>query len=278
MGFAYVVAVSPGSPAAQVGMKGGIYLRSVNGLETPQMSSFEVRRYLASENGPFQLETFHRGGGEDREFTVEPSNFKPPSITYTREADGVHLFRIPSFYKGFARDLKRSLGKLDQSNSRLVLDFRDNAAGDETHLGALAALFLPKGSLGSWVDAKGKGFTILNPREGTYTQWPLYLLVNGGTSKTAETFCAIAQDMGRATIVGEPSLGMTGNYETIPLKSGGFVELETRKLNLASGRTLTREGITPDEPIADDEETGETAMWLSQALEKVRTKNLKKAS
>ena len=82
------------------------------------------------------------------------------------------------------------------------------------------------------------------------------VLVNGDSYSAAEFFAACLQEYDKAVVVGEQTCGKGYYQYTIQLSDGSAVNLSTGKYFTPSGKNLTETGgLTPDIPLAVDEET-----------------------
>lgn len=281
-GYAFVLGVAEGSPADAAGIKCGQYLSRIGENSTRRMSLYQIRAEIARARAPMKLALISRNHPDEKEIELTPGSFLPQKLRILSYGDGVHLLQIHWFYEGLEKDLKKALSEMakdiEKRDGRLVLDLRNNTHGTEADLLLLASFFLPAGKLASWVGAHEQSVSILNPKKGAFSHWPLFILIDQSTSLAAEAFSAIAQDQKVASVVGFTSLGYPDHYKLIPLKSGGHLELSTQKLQLSSGAAFTRSGVKPDLELTEPFESHSREDILDQALTRVRGAELKKAS
>jgi len=276
-GYAWVQTVAAGSAGADADIHPGDLLRMVNGRNTRQLSLYEIRS-LFSGPAEIQCSIIDPEKAEDRKTTIAPGSFQPQPITTHTYVDQVHLIQIPYFYDQLASDLEKDLGEITSPQSRVVIDLRQNAMGDDKALHLLARMFLPKGKLASLVNARKETVDIMNPQDGVYLHSSMYILLGEETSGAAETFSAIAQEKQVARIVGKATFGRPTHYRFLPLQNGAHLELSVEHLQLASGKKLTGVGITPDLKINDPEKSDLQDPYLDAALEAIRKEPLRKAS
>ncbi len=275
-GFAYVVAVAERSPAAEAGIKADSYIRRIGKESTRELSLFRILGLLAARASAIELTLVEHGETDDVKKEIQPGSFPKAEISYAPYADGLHLIRIPQFYEGLRKDLKKVLKEIRSPGARIVLDLRNNAMGAEEELRLLASYFLPAGKIATWVDAGDHTLDILNPKDGSHLGRPLFILLDRSTSQAAESFIAIAQEQRLVRIVGIPSLGLLGHYQAIPLKSGAHVMLSTRRLRLNSGKIPGRTGVKPDLEVKIPNGVTGQDPFLDKALDLVRAAQLKK--
>ena len=88
--------------------------------------------------------------------------------------------------------------------------------------------------------------------EGTYTGFPMVVMVNQHSASAAEIVSACLQDAGRAKVVGERSFGKGSVQNIIPLEGGAsFLKLTVETYFRPSGENIHK---FPD--MTDDDEWG----------------------
>ena len=75
---------------------------------------------------------------------------------------------------------------------------------------------------------------------------PLILLVGPDTQGASEIFAAALQDKGRATIIGQPTLGHVFDFDHFILPDGGEVFFGNSSYISPLGKDIGVQGITPD--------------------------------
>ncbi len=79
-----------------------------------------------------------------------------------------------------------------------------------------------------------------------HVDYPMIILVNGGSASASEIVAGALQDLGRAVILGTPTFGK-GSVQTImPLSDGSALRLTTARYYTPSGKIIQENGILPD--------------------------------
>ncbi len=105
---------------------------------------------------------------------------------------------------------------------------------------------LPKGYSPGWLFLNPSDSNIrLKPEEKKYAG-PLVILINSWTASAAEGFAVLLHAAGRATIVGEPSTGSTGQLMYVGLPGGGTLEICSVYVTYPDGQKFVGIGIQPD--------------------------------
>ena len=77
----------------------------------------------------------------------------------------------------------------------------------------------------------------------------LIILINNETGSAAEDMVVLLQGAGRATIIGEPSRGSTGQLLMVALPGGGKGYICTANCKYPDGKRFVGVGIQPDIPV-----------------------------
>jgi carboxyl-terminal processing protease len=168
----------------------------------------------------------------------------------------VGYVRITQFTLPTSPALEDSLKKLkEQGMTALILDLRDNPGGLLTSAVDVSQKFLEKDK----VIVSTKGREGVSPEEvrkakigGSYTGFPMAVLVNGGSASASEIVAGALQDNKRAVVVGETTFGKGSVQSVVPLKSGdgkAAIRLTTAKYYTPGGRMIHEKGIEPDIPV-----------------------------
>jgi carboxyl-terminal processing protease len=96
-----------------------------------------------------------------------------------------------------------------------------------------------------------------------YTDFPMALLINGGSASAAEIVSGALHDNKRAILVGETTFGKGSVQNVIPVEDGAAARITTARYYTPSGQCIHEKGIEPDilVPISPDE-------WLKVMLKR----------
>jgi carboxyl-terminal processing protease len=159
--------------------------------------------------------------------------------------------RLIQFQERSAEDVAEHLqqlhNKTDDGLNGLILDLRNNPGGLLDAAVAVADLFIAEGLI---VSASGRQpetpQSFPAQTDNTQPDYPMVVLINGGSASASEIVAGALQDHQRAVILGEQSFGKGSVQTIIPLPDRSGVRLTTAHYYTPSGRSIQALGITPD--------------------------------
>ncbi|GFN21844.1 S41 family peptidase [Thermanaeromonas sp. C210] len=258
-------AVLPSSPAARQGIRPGGVLLRVDGKPLKGLPLEEVILLLRGEPGTrVTVEITWPWDAQPRSFTLVRELIRQPMAEAALLEGGVGYLAIWSFTSRTPEEVASSLEELEGKGARgLVLDLRGNSGG---YLGAaveVASLFLLEGTPVAQVVDK-QGWVEVLRSEGPGIDWPVVVLVDGGTASAAELLAGALRDTGAALLVGTRTFGKGSIQSLLPLRDGGALKLTTAHYLTPAGRQIDGEGLEPDFSVDDPEEQLRTAVHLLQ--------------
>ncbi|WP_145062285.1 S41 family peptidase [Engelhardtia mirabilis] len=191
---------------------------------------------------------------------LEPMTQPRRGINWSRTADDFGYVSVSALDTAdLVEHFDRALEELGDTHG-LVLDLRFNSGGDETLAQAMAGRFVTEPTtyatqryrdgeahddLGPWSER------VLEPREWCY-QSPVVVLIGPAVMSSAEGFTLMLGECPGATLVGEPTVGSSGNPRTLELV-GGITATVPRWLAAdARKQPFEGRGIAPDVLVAPE--------------------------
>ncbi|HEY2525147.1 MAG TPA: S41 family peptidase [Candidatus Binataceae bacterium] len=164
---------------------------------------------------------------------------------------GYEYIRVTSFEEGTGDDLQKALDKFRASHSGqtkgLVLDLRDNPGGLLNQAVQVGDEFLDGGLIvytqGRQENQQQKYFS---HRKKDFVDYPMVVLVNGGSASASEIVAGALQDQRRAITVGTQTFGKGSVQTILPLDDHSALRLTTARYYTPNGRSIQAVGITPD--------------------------------
>ncbi|HET6203804.1 MAG TPA: S41 family peptidase [Planctomycetota bacterium] len=220
--FTIVRPIYPG-PAAEIGLRSGDRVFSVDGWDTRGHGEDEVIKRLKGKPGTrVKVKVLRQGWPEPREFEITRAEISVPVLHSELFPGGVGYVELVGFAENSAPELDRALDDLKRRGMKgLILDLRNNEGGLLKSAIEVASRFLPKGkkivSTEGTRDGKEEHFS--QGKLAVPESFPLVVLANEFSASASEIVAGALQDHGRAKIVGEPTYGKGSVQQLIPLHS-----------------------------------------------------------
>ncbi len=252
-GLLVVVSPMEGSPAELAGIRAGDAIVKIEGKFTKEFSLVDAVKRLRGPRGtPIEISIHRKGAPDLIDVTIVRDTITVKSVRSRDLGDGFGYVRINQFMETTADDLQKALRKLslqgpDKKLRGLILDLRNNPGGLLTQAIRVSDFFLDSGVIvytdGRVEKQKQKFFA---HQEGTEEDYPVIVLINGGSASASEIVSGALKDHGRGLILGTQSFGK-GSVQTItPLSNGGALTLTTALYYTKSGRSIQVTGVKPD--------------------------------
>jgi carboxyl-terminal processing protease len=249
------------TPAYIVGIKAGDKILKIDDKPTIDMTLFDaVKRIRGPKGSNIKLTIGRKGVDKPLEFNITRADIPLKTTRKELLESEIGYVRIFSFRSTTADDLASALGFLESGRNLkgLILDLRTNPGGLLSQAIKVSDLFLDTGLI---VSTKGRNpsqnieeSAHKNERERNY---PIIVLVNGGSASASEIVAGALQDNKRALILGTKTFGKGSVQTILPLPDGSGLRLTTARYYTPSGRSIQLSGIIPDilmEYMPPDEE------------------------
>ncbi|MBN1771773.1 MAG: PDZ domain-containing protein [Deltaproteobacteria bacterium] len=205
-----VIRPIPNTPAARVGLKANDHIVTIDGESTINMDIDDAVSKLRGPDGTKVVIEVEREG-EERPLRFEITRAIIPieSVKWAMLEDGVGYIQIDQFTRTTVADVSRGLEQLRREGMRrLVLDLRDDPGGVLESSVELSDLFLRSGTILTTAGNDPKENSVENAHAaGTEPDYPLAVLVNGGSASASEIVAGALKNTGRAVLVGRRTFG-----------------------------------------------------------------------
>ena len=264
----------PGTPAYKAGVKAGDTIMEINGKTTEKMTVDDAVKVLKGKEGEeVTIGVMHQGSTQTEQLkmprakihvaTVQGDSYKPDGgWNFMVDSEKkIGYIRLSAFSRNTASELKKALTDLtSQGMKGLVLDLRFNPGGLLTSAVEVADLFLEEGKIVSTKGRNTEERVQYAKKSGTFSGFPMAVLVNRYSASASEIVSAALQDHKRAVVVGERTWGKGSVQNVIELESGkSALKLTTASYHRPSGKNIHRFpdsketdewGVMPDENYA----------------------------
>lgn len=249
-----VVSPIEGTPAYRIGLKSGDMIIKIEEASTKDMSMMDAVKKIRGPKGTkVNLTIAREGETKPLEFSITRDVIPLKSVRFYLLTPDIGYVRISTFQSKTTNDLISAMGELekDRKLKGLVLDLRNNPGGLLRQAEEVSDLFLDSG-----VIVSTKGRISSQDRKTIATKgdkprdYPIIVLVNGGSASASEIVAGALQDNNRALVLGTQTFGKGSVQTILPLSDGTALRLTTARYYTPSGTSIQLSGITPDIELA----------------------------
>ncbi len=243
----YVQSVIPNTPADKAGLRYGDRFVDVDGKDAKDWTSQEVSKNVRGIEGTSVTVKIDRvGNAKPLDFTIVRGGVPLPSIrNYFMMRDGIGYVGLSGgFQETTANELDEAIGNLSKQGMKsLILDLRNNPGGLLPQAIKVVSRFVPEDK--TVVTVKGRSRYAktqeLVSEGGNVHDFPLVIMINGGSASASEIVAGAIQDYNRGVIVGSDSFGKGLVQRIFQLPFGTGLTLTTARYYTPLGRSLQRD-------------------------------------
>lgn len=242
----YVQSVIPGTPADKAGLRYGDRFVTVSGKDAKDWTSAEVSKNVRGERGtPVKVQIERVGTSGPIDYEIVRGGVPLPSIRNTfMLPDSVGYIGLTGgFQQTTSEELSMSIGELKKQGMKsLILDLRGNGGGILEQAVAVVSKFVPAGQIAVSVKgANGEKVRELRTTGGGTENFPLIVMINGGSASASEIVAGAIQDYSRGLVIGSDSFGKGLVQRMFRLPFGTGLTLTTARYYTPFGRSLQRD-------------------------------------
>ena len=256
-----VVAPIEDTPAYRAGLKAGDQIIKIDDDFTKDMSLTDAVKRMRGPKGSKIKLTLHRNGVPEL-FTVTLARdvIKIQSVKSKMLPDGYGYIRVTTFQENTGDGVEKAIDEFDAKDhgkiKGLVFDLRDNPGGLLNQAVKVSDDFLDGGLIvytqGREENQQQKYFS---HKKKDFVDYPMVVLVNGGSASASEIVAGALQDQKRAVILGTQTFGKGSVQTILPLDDHSALRLTTARYYTPTGRSIQAVGITPDVDVELPKET-----------------------
>jgi carboxyl-terminal processing protease len=229
-----VVSPIEDTPAFRAGLKSGDRILKIDGEPTKDVSLIDAVRKMRGPKGtPVTITIMRDDFDAPKDFTVTRDVIKIRSVSQRKLDDEIGYIRLRNFHKTTADELEEALHELEEQKiTGLVLDLRNNPGGLLNQAVEVVDKFVDKDQLIVYTQGRVRNQNMRFSSKGDrpHLEYPLVILVNGGSASASEIVAGALQDHGRAIVLGT----QTG------------LRLTTARYYTPKGYLIQGKGIAPD--------------------------------
>lgn len=248
-----VTRIFDNSPAEKAGLKPGDIFISVDGENVKGIELDDLVSRLKSDKNKIATVIVNRDG-EEIEIKIEKSIVEIPSISTEMLDDNIGYMYISIFGMNTDDEFDKALNELKEKGmEKLIIDLRDNSGGYLSTVTNMISKFVDKNTVIYQIKDKNKitKYTALNNETLNYKT---VILVNENSASASEIMTSALQEQFGATIVGTKTYGKGTVQQTKDLSNGTLIKYTIEEWLTSNGKSIEKEGVTPDVEIELSEE------------------------
>ena len=246
-GYLTVISVIPGSPSEEVGLLAGDRIIKIDGESAYKINMADVPKKLKGPAGTSVNVTIKRNGASDT-FDVTIIRGEIPIFTlntYFMADDRTGYVWINRFARTTSSELEDALLELkEQGANRFILDLRGNGGGLLKEAVKVVAQFISGHKKVVYTRGRfaryNEEFYTDNYNVSKVYDYPLIVLLDGGSASASEIVAGALQDYDRALIVGTNSFGKGLVQNEFQLDDQSRIRLTVSKYYTPSGRLIQK--------------------------------------
>ena len=253
-GILTVIAPIDGTPADRAGLKAKDRIVKIDDELTRDIKLTDAVKKLRGRPGTkVDIKVLREDENRLLDFTITRSIIKIKSIKFAKMLDGeIGYMKLVEFQENTSEEVDEKIRGLKKEGMKgFILDLRNNPGGLLETAYKVSDKFLPEGktvvSLEGRIHEQNKVYK--STGKNNYTDFPMVVLVNGGSASASEIVAGALQDNKRGIILGTKTFGKGSVQTVISLKDGSAVRLTTAAYHTPSGRIISNEGIIPDTEV-----------------------------
>lgn len=247
-GYARILRVYDGSPAAENGLEAGGFITAINGTGVRTMTdTAAINSALIGEEGTTVSISYLTPDRQEQTMDLVHANYTTTTVFAQLLGGNVAYIDIDAFSANTGLEFRSAVDSmLNQGAVAFVFDLRDNT-GETLNSALIAADYCVPAGLVAQSQAKDGTVTDLRVSDDHEVTLPMACLVNESTAGGAELFANALRKMSGANLVGTTTAGMGVLLSDPQSFSDGSAAVITVGLLLDNeGETWNGAGLTPD--------------------------------
>ncbi|MFW7380303.1 MAG: S41 family peptidase [Oligoflexus sp.] len=264
-----LIVVSPieDTPAHRAGIKSGDEIVAIDDIAIKDIKSGAATdRMRGLPDTKLKLSIKREGEEKILHFTLMREIIKVKSVKKHDFGQGILYTRISSFQDNTADELKEAIDKNLANIKGLILDLRDNPGGLLDQAVRISDMFIESGLIVSTV---GRGKEDVErefaTKRGTYSNFPIIVMINGGSASASEIVAGAIQDHERGLIIGTTSFGKGSVQTLVSLPDRSGLKITVARYYTPKDRSIQAKGIEPDVTVSAVYDTPKNAKDRKEA-------------
>ncbi len=238
----YVEKVFPNSPALKAGLKVGDKIVEVNGIPVTGKTMKEIHTLITGDPGTYVNFTIYRlATDKTLKIRIKRANINLEPIEYHTIYQNIGYIKLSQFTDRAYEEFREAFENMyKQSIKGLIIDLRDNPGGLLSEAVDILSTLLPKNTLVVTIKGKNKQYfqNFFTHRPPISTTLPVVVLVNKNSASASEIVAGALQDLDRAVIIGEQTVGKGLVQRIYDVGYNSKLKITIAKYYIPSGRCI----------------------------------------
>ena len=244
-----VIAPLPETPAYKAGVLAGDHITTIDGTDTAGMTLDVAVTMIRGEKGTSVELGMRREGEEDiLPISIVRGTITIESVYWEMLENNVAHISLTDFNENTEKRFELAIREIIlEEPVGIILDMRNNPGGFLSTAVNITGYFVPEDEIVLIEDFGNGNENSYNVEDGSnFIDYPLVVLVNGGTASASEIVAGAIQDHDIGTILGEQTFGKGTVQELKEFADGSSLKITVAEWLTPSGRSTNKEGIAPD--------------------------------
>lgn len=249
-----IITVYDNSPAEKAGLKVDDKIIKVDDIDISTTTASKLGDYIKSGAKDKITMTIIRGE-EEKVVTLSREKIEIPVVTAkTFESNGkkIGYLQISIFSSVANKQFKENLEKLEKDGiDGLIIDVRNNNGGYLTTVTDITSSLLPKGKIIYQIQ-KGDKKVATKDKTSTKREYPIAVLVNGGSASASEILAGAIKESYKGYVVGTKTYGKGTVQQVKKLSDGSMIKYTVENWLTPDGNWINKKGIEPTNVVDMD--------------------------
>jgi len=241
-----VITPLEGTPADRAGLLAGDKIVEIESEPTKEINLQEAVKKLRGKPGTdVTIGISREGFDETIHFTITRDIIKVKAVPYYGMVDkNIGYIRLATFSESSTIEFREAIDSLESKGAaKFIIDLRNNSGGLLKSAVEISENFLDKGEIivstrGRKIGSSREYYSKKHPKYGNF---PVIVLVNGGTASASEIVSGAIQDWDRGLILGTKTYGKGSVQQVIPIYNQSALKITTALYYSPSGRSIDNE-------------------------------------
>lgn len=264
-----VIAPISDTPADKAGILAGDRILTINGNDTVDMTLDSAVSMIRGEKGTtVELGILREGTEEIQNLTITRETIVVESVFWEMLDNDIAHLVLSDFNENTEKSFENAVREITLAQPKgLVFDLRNNPGGFLATAVNVSGYFIPENEvvlLEDFGNGNKREYKVENSEN--LINYPMIVLVNGGTASASEIVAGAIQDHNVARVLGEQTFGKGTVQELTEFDDGSSLKITVAQWLTPNGRSINKEGITPDIVIEDTDSEDEIDQQLDEAV------------